>query len=103
MAEASIRSKALQRLVEEASALALVGAKEKEVKVEFDFPSESPLVFVNRVQIQQVLLNLIRNAIEAMQDVTPARIDDQGAGSTSLTPWFRSAFRTPVPGSLRKS
>jgi PAS domain S-box-containing protein len=59
----------LQRLVEEASALALVGAKEKEVKVEFDFPSENPLVFVNRVQIQQVLLNLIRNAIEAMQDV----------------------------------
>ncbi|HET9233115.1 MAG TPA: ATP-binding protein, partial [Candidatus Eisenbacteria bacterium] len=60
---------ALQRLVEEASALALVGAKEKEIKVEFDFPSDSPLVFVNRVQIQQVLLNLIRNAIEAMQDV----------------------------------
>jgi PAS domain S-box-containing protein len=59
----------LQRLVEEASALALVGAKEKEIKVEFDFPSENPLVFVNRVQIQQVLLNLIRNAIEAMQDV----------------------------------
>lgn len=59
----------LQRLVEEAGALALVGAKEKEVKVEFDFPSDSPLVFVNRVQIQQVLLNLIRNALEAMQDV----------------------------------
>lgn len=58
----------LQRLVEEASALALVGAKEKDVKVEYDFPSDNPLVFVNRVQIQQVLLNLIRNAIEAMQD-----------------------------------
>jgi PAS domain S-box-containing protein len=60
----------LQRLVEEASALALVGAKEKEVKVEFDFPSDTPLVFVNRVQIQQVLLNLVRNAIEAMQEVS---------------------------------
>ncbi|WP_114943962.1 PAS domain S-box protein [Microvirga calopogonii] len=60
----------LQRLVEEAGALALVGAKEQEVKVEFDLPSDSPLVFVNRVQIQQVLLNLIRNAIEAMQDVS---------------------------------
>lgn len=58
----------LQRLVEEASALALVGAKEKDVKVEYDFPSENSLVFVNRVQIQQVLLNLIRNAFEAMQD-----------------------------------
>nr|WP_246718720.1 PAS domain S-box protein [Microvirga terrestris] len=58
----------LQRLVEEASALALVGAKENDVKVEYDFPSENPLVFVNRVQIQQVLLNLIRNAVEAMHD-----------------------------------
>ncbi|MGF9761975.1 PAS domain S-box protein [Microvirga sp. 0TCS3.31] len=58
----------LQRLVEEASALALVGAKEKDVKVDYDFPSENSLVFVNRVQIQQVLLNLIRNAFEAMQD-----------------------------------
>ncbi|MBB4040746.1 PAS domain S-box-containing protein [Microvirga flocculans] len=60
----------LQRLIEEASALALVGAKEKDVKVEFNFPSDCPFVLVNRVQIQQVLLNLIRNAVEAMQDAS---------------------------------
>ncbi len=59
----------LQKLVEEASALALVGAKDYGIEVEYDFPPESPLVIVNRIQIQQVLFNLIRNAAEAMQDV----------------------------------
>jgi PAS domain S-box-containing protein len=59
----------LRKLIEEASALALAGAKDKGVKVDFDLPHESPKVLVSRVQIQQVLLNLVRNAMEAMQDV----------------------------------
>ncbi|WP_051328587.1 PAS domain-containing sensor histidine kinase [Geminicoccus roseus] len=58
----------LAKLIEEASALALVGAKEKGVRVGFRFDPEAPLVLVDRIQIQQVLLNLIRNAIEAMQE-----------------------------------
>ncbi len=68
--ESEHRIEELQRLIEEASALALVGAKERGVKVEFDFSSGTPLVSANRVQIQQVVLNLIRNAVEAMQDVS---------------------------------
>lgn len=59
----------LPKLVQEASALALVGAKEKGVRVSFRFDPDAPLVLADRIQIQQVLLNLIRNAIEAMQDV----------------------------------
>ncbi|MET0744582.1 MAG: ATP-binding protein, partial [Microvirga sp.] len=59
----------LRRLIEEACALALVGAREKSVHVTFDFPPGNPMVLVDRIQIQQVLLNLIRNAVEAMQDV----------------------------------
>jgi PAS domain S-box-containing protein len=59
----------LRKLIEEASALALAGAKDKGIKVDFDLPHESPKVLVSRVQIQQVLLNLVRNAMEAMQEV----------------------------------
>ncbi|ACB25253.1 PAS/PAC sensor signal transduction histidine kinase [Methylobacterium radiotolerans JCM 2831] len=59
----------LPKLIEEASALALVGAKEKGVRVRFDLDPDAPLVMAVRIQVQQVLLNLIRNAIEAMQDV----------------------------------
>ncbi len=75
----------LRKLIEEASALALVGAKNKGIKVDFDLPHESPRVLVSRVQIQQVLLNLVRNAMEAMQDVDErhltikAEVEDAGA------------------------
>lgn len=58
----------LPKLIQEASALALVGAKEKGVRVSYRFAPEAELVLADRIQIQQVLLNLIRNAIEAMQD-----------------------------------
>jgi two-component system sensor kinase FixL len=56
------------KLVEEASALALVGAKESGVKVLITMEPDLPDIPVDRVQIQQVLLNLVRNAMEAMQD-----------------------------------
>jgi two-component system sensor kinase FixL len=58
------------KLIEEASALALVGAKELGVRVRMQFHPDADLVLADRVQIQQVLLNLIRNAIDAMADST---------------------------------
>jgi two-component system sensor kinase FixL len=58
----------LPKLIEEASALALVGAKEKGIRVAYRFDPGAELVLADRIQVQQVLLNLIRNAIEAMQD-----------------------------------
>ena len=58
----------VSKLVEEASALALVGAKDQGVRVRFQLSRSDDLALADKVQIQQVLLNLIRNAIEAMQD-----------------------------------
>ncbi|WP_246742440.1 PAS domain-containing sensor histidine kinase [Microvirga splendida] len=58
----------LPKLIEEASALALVGAKEQGVRVLFQLDQDAPYVLADRIQVQQVLLNLIRNAIEAMQE-----------------------------------
>jgi two-component system sensor kinase FixL len=58
----------LPKLIEEASALSLVGAKEQGVRVTFEFDPRTPFVLADRIQIQQVLLNLIRNALEAMQE-----------------------------------
>ena len=47
--------------------MALVGVKERGVRVTFQFDPRVELVLADRVQIQQVLLNLIRNAMEAME------------------------------------
>jgi two-component system sensor kinase FixL len=65
--EAEKRIESIKGLVEETSALALVGAKERGVRVNFLFDSAADLVLVDKVQIQQVLLNLVRNAMEAME------------------------------------
>jgi two-component system, LuxR family, sensor kinase FixL len=64
--ETEKRPENLSKLVEEASALALVGAKDEGVKTMFRFASHTDAALVEKVQIQQVLLNLMRNAIEAM-------------------------------------
>ncbi|ODP37979.1 PAS domain-containing sensor histidine kinase [Sphingomonas turrisvirgatae] len=62
--ERSVES--LPKLVEEASALALVGVKEHGIRVHYDFSPDVDLVLADKVQIQQVLLNLVRNGVDAM-------------------------------------
>jgi len=66
--ESEGRVEEVKKLVEEASALALVGVKDKGVRVRFEFDPRVSFVLADKVQIQQVLLNLMRNAIEAMED-----------------------------------
>lgn len=56
----------LPKMVEEASALALVGAKEHGIRVQYVFDPDVDLVLADKIQIQQVVLNLVRNAVDAM-------------------------------------
>src|SRR5208283_4203409 len=67
--ETERRVQSLNQLVEEALALALVGAKQRGVRVSLELEQSLPLVLVDPVQIQQVVLNLVRNAVEAMEEV----------------------------------
>ncbi len=62
----------LPLLINEAAVLGLMGAREKSVEPHFDLDPYASPVLVDKVQIQQVLINLIRNAVEAMAD-SPAR------------------------------
>jgi len=66
--ETERRVENLPKLVEEASALALIGARESAVRVTFAIDPDCPSVIADKVQVQQVLLNLIRNAMEAMAE-----------------------------------
>ncbi|NJR13469.1 MAG: GHKL domain-containing protein, partial [Phyllobacteriaceae bacterium] len=62
----------MRGLVEQAGAIALGGAGAQGIGVTFTFPAGSAIVMVNGVQIQQVLTNLMRNAMEAMRN-SPVR------------------------------
>jgi len=83
--ESERRIENLGKLIEEAGALALVGAKDHGIRVKFQFDPKIDLVLADKVQIQQVLLNLMRNAIEAMEQA-PQRelIVSTAAGADGL-------------------
>ncbi|RYE64452.1 MAG: PAS domain-containing sensor histidine kinase [Oxalobacteraceae bacterium] len=94
--ETERRIEDLPKLIEEASALALVGAREHGVRVRFDIDAAADRVLADKVQIQQVLLNLIRNGMDAMEtshkrelvvaaasandDLVRVSVSDTGAG-----------------------
>ena len=63
----------LARLVTEASALAFVSTDSQSLEFDVRIGAEDR-VLVDRVQIQQVLLNLIRNAMEAMHQTRFGRL-----------------------------
>ena len=65
--ETERRIESIKKLLEEASALALVGTRDRGVRVTYRFDPTLDLVLVDKVQIQQVILNLVRNAIESME------------------------------------
>lgn len=66
----------LSKMVEEATALGLVGAKESGIKVQIELSAGALPVLIDKVQIQQVVFNLIRNSVEALpeSDVRELRV-----------------------------
>jgi two-component system sensor kinase FixL len=58
----------LPKLIEDASILATLGTREGAIAVSFRLDPRAELVQVDRIQIQQVLVNLIRNAVEVLMD-----------------------------------
>ena len=53
-------------MIHEAVALAMISLKQEQVTIETRLAPETGQVIADRVQIQQVLFNLLRNAAEAM-------------------------------------
>ena len=87
--ESERRIESISKLIEEASALALVGVKELGVRVTMQFDPHADLVLADRVQIQQVVINLLRNAVDAMRGAQVAelrvRAAAQGDGFTVIS------------------
>lgn len=64
--EGDRRIENLAKLIEDASTLALVGVREAGITVSYRLDPKVHFVLADRIQIQQVLVNLIRNAMEIM-------------------------------------
>ena len=57
----------INKVVEEASHLALVGAAERGIRFGLRLDPNPPPVCIDRIQLQQVVLNLMRNAVDALE------------------------------------
>ncbi|HAP10051.1 MAG: hypothetical protein CL533_18770 [Afipia sp.] len=82
--ETEMRIENLPDLIREASHFASAGTGPHGVQVRLSFDPRAEAVFANRIQLQQVMVNLIRNAHEAMAqserrelEVVTARLDDE--------------------------
>jgi two-component system sensor kinase FixL len=73
-ARAAMRIEPLPKLIEEAGALAMMGARDTGVRLEFNLSPKASLVLADKVQIQQVVLNLMRNALESMSESGTGRL-----------------------------
>jgi len=67
------QSEPLRGLLAEGAALAFIGIDSRGIDMDVSVDPAIDRVFVNRVQLQQVVINLVKNAVEAMQD-SPVRI-----------------------------
>lgn len=114
--ESEKRVESLSKLIEEAGALGLAGAREQNVQLRFSLDPGADLVLADRVQIQQVLVNLFRNALEAMahsprrelvvantrlaDDMIEVEVSDTGSGFQGdiIPNLFQTFFTTKETG-----
>jgi C4-dicarboxylate-specific signal transduction histidine kinase len=76
-AETQFEQESVSSVVQESVGFVAGEARSSNVEIQSDLAENLPLMYFDRVQIQQVLVNLIKNAIEALQnhDTTSRRID----------------------------
>ncbi|MFA6112847.1 MAG: PAS domain S-box protein [Sphingomonas sp.] len=71
--DVDMRAEPLADLIRDTVDLVMVGTRPFDIRLDFDFDPAAPRVFADRVQVQQVLVNLLRNAIDALRDQPRAK------------------------------
>ncbi len=86
--------------------------KTRHVEISRTLPSDAPLIFGDRLRLEQVIINLLRNALDATKSVRDPRIDvilaagdemtltvrDNGKGIEDLDSLFEPFYTTKQPG-----
>jgi len=81
----------LQRLIEEVAGFLEADARQHGASIQFDIADPLPNVRGDPIQIQQVILNLVRNGLEAMSSIRPSarevalRAGPAGAGEVRIS------------------
>ncbi len=103
----------LGQLIRQTSRLIEPQAREKNIEIVIQADEDAPMILINRVQIAQVLVNLLRNSVEAISnagsdervitiqetrtgDVVEISVRDTGPGITSVENAFKP-FETSKP------
>ena len=86
--------------------------KTRHVEISRTLPSDAPMIFGDRLRLEQVIINLLRNALDATKSVRDPRIDvilasgdemtltvrDNGKGIEDLENLFEPFYTTKQPG-----
>ena len=68
------RSEDLRTLIDDAIALALPNPRAAQVSLRVSVAKEAAMVLADRIQVQQVFVNLVRNAVESMRHQSSPRV-----------------------------
>ncbi|NIJ07363.1 two-component system sensor kinase FixL [Sphingomonas vulcanisoli] len=115
--DADMRVEPLEDVLREAVALALVGARQQQIEVDYRLDPRAQMILADRIQIQQVVVNLVRNAAQALrlvprerrriviaarpidEEMLEVRIIDQGRGlSPEILERLFAPFRSTKSG-----
>jgi two-component system sensor kinase FixL len=62
----------MKTVIDEIRPLLQLDAKANNIRLEIEVAGDLPDLVADRIQVQQVILNLVRNGIDAMSDIEPA-------------------------------
>ena len=96
--EVEKRAEDLASLLEDAAQLVLVGSGRFDVELTYELDPSLLHVLANRVQVQQVIVNLLRNAIEAGRAIADHRICITVSTRLAAEDMVEVEFRDNGPG-----
>lgn len=65
---------AITDVIQRALSLISEQLRMRQIEVALDLPAESPVIYANAIQLEQVFINLLTNARDALADAEPRRI-----------------------------
>jgi two-component system sensor kinase FixL len=64
----------INAVVQDGAALAAIGTNNRDIGIVYELESDLPEVLIDVTQIQQVVLNLVRNSLEALEAASEGRV-----------------------------